>query len=175
MKLFLIKSFLFIFVTGNLFAATNINEKYQNKIIDNSGKDIGYFIATQGNEGVLLEVNLLGLKAGKHGMHFHEVGSCEDHNAFKKSKGHIIKNNKPHGFLHEKGPHSGNLPNIIVDKNGNAHVELYTQLVSLKGSRNLPNLLDNNGSALIIHEFEDDHISQPIGGAGARVACGVIK
>ncbi|HBJ40113.1 MAG TPA: hypothetical protein DDZ20_04910 [Hyphomonas sp.] len=35
--------------------------------------------------------------------------------------------------------------------------------------------MDEDGSALIIHEAEDDHMTQPIGGAGARVACGVIQ
>ncbi|HBX92207.1 MAG TPA: superoxide dismutase, partial [Hyphomonas sp.] len=39
----------------------------------------------------------------------------------------------------------------------------------------LDSLLDEDGSALIIHEAEDDHMTQPIGGAGARVACGVIQ
>jgi len=36
-------------------------------------------------------------------------------------------------------------------------------------------LLDEDGTALIIHENRDDHLTQPIGGAGARVACAVIK
>ena len=38
-----------------------------------------------------------------------------------------------------------------------------------------PALLDEDGSAVIIHENPDDHITQPIGGAGGRVACGVVK
>ncbi len=33
---------------------------------------------------------------------------------------------------------------------------------------------DADGIALVIHEDRDDHLTQPIGGAGARVACGVI-
>ena len=36
-------------------------------------------------------------------------------------------------------------------------------------------LLDNDGSALVIHAELDDHITQPIGGAGGRVACAVLK
>jgi len=35
--------------------------------------------------------------------------------------------------------------------------------------------LDADGSALWIHASPDDHTSQPIGGAGARVACAAIK
>jgi Cu-Zn family superoxide dismutase len=36
-------------------------------------------------------------------------------------------------------------------------------------------LLDEDGSAFIIHENADDHMTQPIGGAAGRIACGVIK
>ena len=80
---------------------------------------------------------------------------------------------KPHGFLHPEGPHAGNLPNLVVGSNGTANVELYTNLVTL--SEGNAALLDQDGTTLIIHENEDDHLTQPIGGAGGRVACGVIK
>ena len=36
-------------------------------------------------------------------------------------------------------------------------------------------LVDADGAALVIHENRDDHAAQPIGGAGARIFCGVIK
>ena len=36
-------------------------------------------------------------------------------------------------------------------------------------------LKDSDGSAFVIHANEDDHSTQPIGGAGARIACSVIK
>jgi Cu-Zn family superoxide dismutase len=35
-------------------------------------------------------------------------------------------------------------------------------------------LADANGGAIVIHAAADDHLTQPIGGAGARLACGVI-
>ena len=35
--------------------------------------------------------------------------------------------------------------------------------------------LQADGSAIVVHASPDDHKSQPIGGAGARAACGVIK
>jgi Cu-Zn family superoxide dismutase len=36
-------------------------------------------------------------------------------------------------------------------------------------------LRDGDGSALVIHANPDDHMTQPIGGSGPRVACAVIK
>ncbi len=36
-------------------------------------------------------------------------------------------------------------------------------------------LRDADGTALVIHANPDDHMAQPIGGAGARVACAVIR
>ena len=47
--------------------------------------------------------------------------------------------------------------------------------VSLAGAGDLPALLDADGSAVIIHELPDDHRTQPIGGAGGRIACGIIS
>ena len=35
-------------------------------------------------------------------------------------------------------------------------------------------LLDGDGSALVVHAMPDDFTSDPAGGSGARVACGVI-
>lgn len=155
--------------------AKYIGEKAYSKIINNDGENIGEATYTQGSEGVLIEIKVTGIAAGKHGMHFHKVGVCEDHDHFKMAKGHIMQTGKPHGYLHHEGPHEGNLPNLIIGKEGSTHVELYTELVSVSGYGGKPALLDEDGSVLMIHINADDHKTQPIGGSGARIACGVIK
>ena len=38
----------------------------------------------------------------------------------------------------------------------------------------MPVLLDEDGSAVIIHDLPDDHPTQPIGGAGGRIGCAII-
>lgn len=139
----------------------------------NDNKEIGFVILKQGTEGVLIRIQVKGLTPGKHGMHFHRVGDCSDHKHFKKAGAHVDPHGKPHGFLNPNGPHEGNLPNLIVHADGTADVELYSQMVSLKDGESA--LLDEDGSTLIIHTNTDDHTSQPIGGAGARVACAVVR
>ncbi|HSO59112.1 MAG TPA: superoxide dismutase family protein, partial [Paenisporosarcina sp.] len=42
-----------------------------------------------------------------------------------------------------------------------------------KGKAN--SLLDEDGSALIIHEKEDDYVTDPSGNSGDRIACAIIK
>lgn len=142
-------------------------------IINNAGDKIGVIYAKQGTQGVLLRLNVSHLSAGIHGMHFHNVGDCKEHQDFHSAGGHIDTKQKPHGFLNAKGPHEGNLPNLIVDNMGDARVELYSQMVSIYHGKIA--LLDSDGSTLIIHANSDDHISQPIGGAGERIACGDFK
>jgi superoxide dismutase, Cu-Zn family len=154
--------------------ALSLGDKVQTDIVNQQGVVIGHATVQRANRGVILRVNVTGLLEGKHGMHFHMQGSCDTKDGFKSASGHIMPDNAPHGYLHPAGPHAGNLPNLIVGKDGTAEVELYSQLVSLTASDTLPVLQDADGSALIIHANEDDHFTQPIGGSGDRVACAVI-
>ena len=147
-------------------------DSYEAKIVGKSGEEIGTLKITQGTEGVVIHIKAENLPAGYHGMHFHAAAQCDHAGGFKSAKGHVDPDKKPHGFLNEKGPHEGNLPNLIVAEDGTVEVELYSQLVSLTEGR--ANLLDADGSSLIIHENPDDHNTQPIGGAGGRIACAVI-
>ena len=75
------------------------------------------------------------------------------------------------------GPDNGDLPLLHVGANGSAVAEFYTTLVSLSADAHArqPGLFDADGSAVIIHANPDDHLTQPIGGAGDRIACGVIE
>ena len=175
MKKLLATSFTMLACVNTALAASHIGEQAYSDIINNDGEKIGKALYTQGNTGVVIEINVQKMPAGKHGMHFHEVGTCSDHTNFKMAKGHIMPTGKPHGYFHPEGPHEGNLPNLIIAKDGSSHVELYTELVSIKGHNNKPALLDENGSTLMIHINQDDHKTQPIGGSGARIGCGVVK
>jgi Cu-Zn family superoxide dismutase len=144
-------------------------------VIGAKGDKIGTVAIKQGPHGSVVTIALGkgALTPGSHGVHLHEHGDCSDHGQFTKSKGHINAEAKEHGFLNAKGPHPGDVPNIYAHADGSAQAELFAHGVSLTGGK--INLADEDGSAVIIHANADDHVSQPIGGAGARVACALIK
>jgi Cu-Zn family superoxide dismutase len=144
-------------------------------VIGGDGQAIGAASFTDTPHGVLIHVRIEpgGLSPGAHGMHLHSVADCSDVGTFKRSKGHINVARKAHGLLNPKGPDNADLPNLIAASDGSAEAELFTTRVRL--SEGAARLLDSDGSALVIHANPDDHASQPIGGAGPRVACAPIS
>lgn len=145
------------------------------EFIDNQGDAVGSVTLTQGPHGVLVNIELNGLPPGAKAIHIHQTGTCDDHaHGFKASGGHVNPEERQHGLLNPDGPGAGDFPNFYVHDTGYAWAEFFNARVSLDGSTGV-DLLDDNGSALVIHENVDDHRTQPIGGAGARIACAVIQ
>ena len=145
------------------------------RLLDLEGKEIGTVAVTQARSGMLIRLELEGLKPGPKAIHIHGNGTCNDHcDGFQASGGHVNPDGSEHGLLNADGPDAGDLPNFMVHADGSAWVEFYTTRASLDGSFGA-RLMDEDGAAFVIHENPDDHRSQPIGGAGARIACGVIE
>lgn len=72
------------------------------------------------------------------------------------------------------GPHAGDLPNIQMYSDGRVIDTIITDLETLrKEAKN--SLLSKEGTSIIVHSTPDDYFSQPSGGSGERIACGVIK
>lgn len=138
------------------------------------GEDRGSVTLTQGPKGVLVRIAAKGLTPGWHAVHFHEVGNCATPD-FKSAGGHVhAMATHVHGLLNPAGDEAGDLPNLFVADDGAGSAEFFSTTVSLAGASGQPALLDADGSALVIHASPDDFVTQPIGGAGARLACGVI-
>lgn len=141
-------------------------------ILGEGGVEIGHARFEQGPTGVLIrmEIGAGGLTPGWHGLHLHEIGDCSDVGAYKLSGGHHGKEEGAHGLMNpDLGPEPGDLPNAWAAADGSVGYEAFTLLTELAPA------LDADGLSIIVHASEDDHRSQPIGGAGARVACGVIQ
>ena len=140
-------------------------------IIGGDGAVIGNLNILDGPHGLLIEATIEpgGLTPGWHGLHLHQVGDCSDVGEFKRSGGHLGMIEGGHGLLNPVGPEIGDVPNIWAAADGSAGYEAFTPYASAS------DLADEDGTAMIIHANRDDHITQPIGGAGPRVACAVIK
>ena len=146
-------------------------------VVGPGGQKVGTLEVVQAPRGVLLRIELSGLTPGWHGMHVHSVATCADA-GFKASGGHVHEAGivtAVHGLLNDKETDLGDLPNIHAGADGTAAAEVFAPNLSLGPASGRLNLLDADGSALIVHAAPDDHLSQPIGGAGARLACAPIK
>ncbi len=139
------------------------------------GAAAGSATLEDGPGGVLIRLDLTGLTPGWHAVHLHEKGDCSDAK-FTAAGGHVnhAPAKAPHGLLNPDGPDMGDLPNIHAGADGKAMAELYSPFVSVKTGGGRPSLLDADGSAIVVHAKADDYVTQPIGGAGDRVACGVV-
>ena len=154
------------------------------ELVNSEGERIGQARFEQAPHGVILLVEVAGLPPGAHGIHLHGAGSCAPD--FKAARGHINPSAVEHGLRNPKGPDPGDLPNLFVAADGTAKAEFYTTRVRVAAADaadagahaaadgEQPALLDADGSAVIIHANPDDHLTQPIGGAGGRIGCGKI-
>lgn len=109
-----------------------------------------------------------GLAPGAHGFHIHDKGDCSAADG-TSAGGHFNPTGKAHGDPAKAEHHAGDMPMLIADANGKAHLETRLAGVSIGSGR-----ADIVGRAVIIHAAPDDFQTQPTGNSGARVACGVI-
>lgn len=121
--------------------------------------------------GVKISVQVKGLTPGKHGIHIHTAAKCDGFD-FASAGGHFNPENKQHGAQNPQGPHSGDLPNILVAADGGGTFEYTDKLVSLGSGAN--SLFKPDGTAIVIHAGEDDEKTDPAGNSGARIACGAV-
>ncbi len=155
--------FCFLFLGSALFANKAIAVIHPTK----GSKVEGTVTFTQKGNTVLVQVAIEGLSPGKHGFHIHEYGDCSAPDA-TSAGGHFNPTQKTHGCPGSSEQHVGDLGNLIADRKGRAYYEESFEGLSLEGPESII------GKAVIIHEKQDDCVSQPTGDAGSRVGCGVI-
>ena len=138
---------------------------------DKDGKTVGRAVLREQSDGVLVRMEVSGLTPGSHAVHVHAVGKC-DPPAFTTAGGHFNPAGKKHGLKSPTGPHAGDLPNMLVAKDGSGRLEAKTDAITLRPGAT--SIFDKDGSALVIHAAADDYVTDPTGNAGDRVACGLI-
>ena len=140
-------------------------------LTDGSGRTAGQAVLVQQGGGVRILLDVTGLPPGNKAVHFHDVGQCVGP-SFNSAGRHFNPTQAEHGTKNPRGPHAGDLPDITVDASGRGHLEVTANRVSLK--KGPASLLDGDGSAIVVHERSDDGRTDPDGGSGARIACGVL-
>ncbi len=113
--------------------------------------------------------NVSGLTPGKHGFHIHEMGDCSAPDG-SSAGGHFNPDGTDHGGPDSATHHVGDLGNLEANDQGAAEYHATYNFLTLKDG---PHSVI--GKAVIVHSGEDDLVSQPTGGAGSRLACGVIE
>jgi len=138
------------------------------------GASVGQVSIAESQYGLVFSPALKGLAPGVHGFHVHQNPSCDpaEQNGKKvpalAAGGHYDpKDSKRHDTPWGDG-HLGDLPALFVDADGNANQPVLAPRLKLS---------DVAGRSLMVHAGGDNHADHPapLGGGGARVACGVIR
>lgn len=124
---------------------------------------------TQVGDEVRVTGVITGLKPNAaHAFHVHEKGDCSAPD-FSSAGGHFNPTGQPHGAYNGAHHHLGDLPQLMADASGAAKVSFSSASLKLSGPDSII------GKALIVHRDPDDVNAQPVGNAGPRLACGVIR
>ncbi len=138
-----------------------------------ASKPLGTVRVVETPYGLAFYPSLSGLAPGLHGFHVHENPSCAPGQqngtavAALAAGGHLDPaGSKKHGEPWGDG-HLGDLPALFVAADGTAANPVLAPRLKLADVRN---------RALMVHAGGDNHADHPapLGGGGARVACGVI-
>lgn len=120
------------------------------------------FLDTQ--YGLLITPHLRALSPGLHGLHLHQHANCGDHGTSAGAH-YDPKNTNSHQGPYGDG-HLGDLPVLYVDAKGAANTP--TLAPRLKTD-------DLKGLSVMIHADGDNYSdTPPLGGGGARMACGTV-
>ncbi|MCB0488214.1 MAG: superoxide dismutase family protein [Cyclobacteriaceae bacterium] len=122
-----------------------------------------------GDMMVRMSLEVQGLTPGEHALHLHEKGDCSAPDA-TSAGGHWNPGGMDHGKRGEGQYHAGDVINLTADENGNVSWSDEISGWTIGGDIST-NILNH---AVIIHDGQDDFMTQPTGAAGGRVACGVI-
>ncbi len=133
-------------------------------------KPTGTVTLTQiGTNRVLIKAEISGLKPySEHGFHVHAVPDCSGDGM--QTGGHFNPDGNPHGDPSHILRHAGAMFNIKTDGAGVGTARQEVDTIML-----MPGKYSIIGLPLITHRDPDDYVSQPLGNAGPRVSCGIIK
>ena len=138
------------------------------------GGPLGTVTFMDSAQGLVITPKLSGLPPGAHGFHIHDKGDCgPGMNQGKPAAGFAAGGHYDPGDTKKHlGPlstagHRGDLPVLVVDSRGDATKPVIAPHLTVAEIR---------GHSIMIHAGGDNYSDTPapLGGGGARIACGVI-
>ena len=137
-----------------------------------SGSDVnGEVTFVEENKVIKMTADISGLSSGVYAIHIHEKADCSSNDG-KSTGGHWNPTFENHGqWGNKNGFHRGDIGNFQVDTSGQGKFTFSTNLWCLGCKDDKKNII---GKAIIVHQGEDDFVSQPSGAAGARISCSAI-
>ena len=135
-------------------------------VADPAGRTLATATLAPRGSAMRLDVRASGMRPGVYGIHIHAVGVCAPPD-FTSAGPHWNPAGRQHGTRNPAGPHAGDLPNLFIAATGEGALE---QMIEAPAA-----LLDADGAAVVIHAVADDYRTDPSGGSGARIACGVLR
>jgi Cu-Zn family superoxide dismutase len=162
-----------LLLAGALSAAGADRKSATAELKDAKGQTVGTVKLKEGKNAVELTAKVTNLPPGMHAIHVHTAGKCEAPD-FKTAGGHFNPENKKHGLENPEGHHAGDMPNFVIADNGKGAYKGTLKGVTLSGN-GANSLFHEGGTAVVIHEKEDDMKTDPTGNAGARIACGPVQ
>lgn len=145
-------------------------------LVDAEGtqQNIGTITISETDHGLLFTPKLSSLPVGVHGFHVHQNGSCDPAekdgkmSAAEAAGGHFDPDDTGKHLGPYADGHLGDLPALYVNVDGTADYPVLAPRIN--------KLAEIEGRALMVHAGGDNHADhpEPLGGGGARMACGVI-
>jgi Cu-Zn family superoxide dismutase len=154
--------------------AATVRTELVQALPEGAGAKVGSVVISDSPKGAVIQLDLKGLPPGQHGLHLHQNASCAPGPgpdgkviAAGAAGGHWDPGQTGHHLGPEGQGHMGDLPRVDVGADGTAK----TSLVAPR----LKDVSQLRGHALMLHAGGDNYSdTPPLGGGGARLACGVI-
>ncbi len=153
-------------MSSSVWAASLTIDMYKTAPVGQQGASIGTIVAVDTQYGLLFMPHLHSLTPGIHGFHLHTNPSCADQG--KAAGGHW----DPGKTGMHLGPYDsegelGDLPALTADAKGKVTLPVLAPRLKVSMLQ---------GHSLMIHARGDNYsdLPLPLGGGGARFACGVV-
>lgn len=138
-----------------------------------SGSNVkGHVVFEQEGDKVTMVAAITGLEPGTvHAIHLHESSDCSAEDG-TSTGGHWNPTGQPHGeWGASAGYHKGDIGNFTASDSGKGTLTFTTDEWCIGCGDETKDIL---GKAVIVHQGQDDFVTQPTGAAGGRVSCGGV-